>query len=78
MKLTPETIRICRINLNWSQGKLGRYAGISVPLLGAIERNERPLLPHIESKIRSAIPLTDAQILELIEIHRKVNDQGVK
>ncbi|WP_342438140.1 helix-turn-helix transcriptional regulator [Paenibacillus sp. FSL L8-0436] len=73
MKLTPETIRVCRVNLGWTQGDLGKRSGISVPLLGAIERDERPLLPHVESNIRKAIPLTDEQITEIITIHRKIN-----
>lgn len=73
MNLTPEIIRICRVNIGMSQGKLARAAGISCPLLGAIERDERALMPHVASRIRAAIPLTDEQITDIVSAHRRVN-----
>lgn len=73
MKLTSEIIRICRTNLGMSQGKLARAAGISSPLLGAIERDERSLLPHVESRIRKAIPLSDEEIADLVSVYHRVN-----
>ncbi|WP_167518678.1 helix-turn-helix domain-containing protein [Paenibacillus brasilensis] len=73
MQLTPEIIRTCRINLGMSQGKLAKEASVSVPLLGAIERDERPLLPHVAQRIRAAIPYTDEQIVELVSTVRRLN-----
>lgn len=73
MNLTPEVIRICRVNIGMSQGRLAKKAGISCPLLGAIEREERAILPHVASKIRAAIPLTDDQIIDIVDAHRRVN-----
>ncbi|SMF91235.1 hypothetical protein SAMN05661091_5385 [Paenibacillus uliginis N3/975] len=76
MKLTSEIIRICRTNLGMSQGKLAREAGISCPLLGAIERDERALLPHVESRIRKSIPLTDGEIADLVSVYHRVNGRS--
>lgn len=73
MTLTPEVIRICRVNLGMSQGQLARKAEISCPLLGAIEREDRALLPHVAKRIRAAIPLTDEQIIDIVDAHRRVN-----
>ncbi|MNP18137.1 hypothetical protein D3C76_1105970 [compost metagenome] len=76
MTLTPEVIRICRVNLGMSQGQLARKAAISCPLLGAIEREDRALLPHVSDRIRKAIPLTDAQIADIVAANRRINTAG--
>lgn len=73
LKLTPEVIRICRVSLGMSQGKLARMAGISAPLLGFIERDERKITHCVEQQIRAAIPLSDDEIRELVEVNRKIN-----
>ncbi|SFS76215.1 hypothetical protein SAMN04488601_10347 [Paenibacillus sp. 453mf] len=73
MNLTPEIIKICRMTLGLSQGKLAREADISCTLLGSIEREERPLLPHVSKKIRQAIPYSDEQITELIGTVHRIN-----
>ncbi|WP_369426682.1 helix-turn-helix domain-containing protein [Paenibacillus ehimensis] len=72
MRLTPEIIRICRKALGWTQGKLARLANVSCPLLGSIEREERALLPHTESRIRKALPLTDEEISDLVRVNRTI------
>lgn len=72
MKLTPEIIRICRVNLGWSQSQLARKSGVSSPMIGAIEREDRVLSPSVERGIRSALPLSDDEISELVEVSRKV------
>lgn len=76
MTLTPEVIRICRVNLGMSQGHLARKAAVSCPLLGAIEREERALLPHVAERVRKAIPLTDAQIADIVAANRRINNAG--
>lgn len=73
MTLTPEVIRICRVNLGLSQGQLARKASISCTLLGAIEREDRALLPHVAEKVREAIPLTDEQISDIVTANRRIN-----
>lgn len=72
MKLTPEVIRVCRVNLGLSQGQLARKSGVSCPLIGAIERDERVITPEVGRRIRAALPLTDEEIQELVEVNRKV------
>lgn len=76
MTLTPEVIRICRVNLGMSQGQLAKKAEISCPLLGAIEREDRALLPHVAKRIREAIPLTDEQIADIVAANRRINRAG--
>lgn len=73
MKLTPETIRICRSNLGITQGTLAKRIGISGSLLGAIEREERILLPAVERRIREAFRITDNDITEFLAAHDKLN-----
>jgi len=72
MKLTPQMIRIVRINLGYTQGKLGIKACISVALLGHIERGERRLTSEVEAKIRRVIPLSDDEIIAIYEAHIKL------
>ncbi|MBP1905498.1 transcriptional regulator with XRE-family HTH domain [Paenibacillus turicensis] len=76
MLLTSEVIRICRINLGMSQGELARASGVSCPMLGAIERGDRALLPHVARSIRQALKLTDAQIDDIVKAHKRVNKNG--
>ena len=76
MKLTPEVIRVCRVNLGMSQGQLARRSDVSAALIGAIERGDRKLLPEVERRIRAAIPLTDDEIEELVEVNRKVTKKA--
>lgn len=76
MRLTPEMIRVCRVNLGMSQGKLARLSGVSAALIGSIERGDRKLLPEVERRIRAAIPLTDDEIDELMEVNRKVTKKA--
>lgn len=73
MKLTKEIIRIVRINLNITQGKLARTAGISATLLSSIERDERPLTHEVAASIRTALPVSDEQIADIIEANRRLN-----
>ncbi|NOJ71418.1 helix-turn-helix domain-containing protein [Paenibacillus alvei] len=72
MKLTSEIIRVCRVNLGLSQGQLAKRSNISCPLMGAIEREERTITPDVERRIRAAIPLSDKEIAELLEVNRKI------
>ena len=74
--LSPETIRICRVNLDLSQGQLARMAGISASLLGQIERLDKPLHPDVARKIREAIEMTDEQIEELVSVTKKIKKGG--
>jgi transcriptional regulator with XRE-family HTH domain len=73
--LTPETIKLIRKNLELTQGELARMAGISASQVSSIERRDRPLLPDVAEKIRRAIDLTDEQILELIEVNKKLKNR---
>lgn len=74
--LTPEIIRICRLNLDLSQGQLGRMAGLSGATIGAIERHDRPLLPDVARRIRESIALTDDQIEELVRVTKEIKKRG--
>lgn len=72
MNITPEVIRICRVNLGMSQYALARRVGVSGGLISAIERGDRPLTSPAAKAIRAAIPLSDSQIAELVEVNEKV------
>lgn len=76
MKLTPEVIRICRTNLNMTQGALARKAGISGALLGSIERDERFLTQSVTKSIREALPVSDEAIAKIVDAHDKLNNKS--
>ncbi|MEW9700707.1 helix-turn-helix domain-containing protein [Paenibacillus sp. SI8] len=75
MKLTPGVIVICRKAIGWTQNRLARASGITCSLLGSIEREERALLPHTETRIRKALPLTDDEITELVRVNRLASNR---
>lgn len=76
MHLTPDIIRIVRINLGITQGRLARNAGVSPVLLSCIERDERQLTKQVADRIRAALPVNDERIAEIVEAHRKLNSKG--
>ncbi|SKA88716.1 helix-turn-helix transcriptional regulator [Sporosarcina newyorkensis] len=75
MQLTPEIIRICRTNLNMTQGHLARKVGISGALLGAIERDERHLTSSIAERVRAAFPVDDDAIAKIVEAYARLNNK---
>lgn len=75
MKLSPDIIRICRVNLDLSQGQLAKRSNVSCPLMGAIEREERTITPDVERRIRAAIPLSDEEIAELVDVSKRVRSR---
>lgn len=72
MKLTPDIIRVCRVNLGLTQGKLASMSNVSGALIGHIERGERPLTEEVEGKIRKALPLTDDEIMDIVLAHKRL------
>ena len=78
MKLTPEIIRVCRVNLGFTQGKLAVMVGVSSSLIGHIERGERPLTGEVEVKIGKALPLTDEEIMDIVLANKRLTKKATK
>lgn len=73
IKLTPESLRLCRRALNLSQSRLSVQCGFSGGLIGLIERGEKRLTDHVERRVRKELSLTDKQITDIIEVHSRLN-----
>lgn len=76
MKLTPESLRICRTGLNITQGELARRLGVSSSFLSAIERNERRLTVAFQAKLFAALQTTENDIKAFIDAYEKLNGKG--
>lgn len=72
IKLTPESLRLCRRALNLSQSRLSVQCGFSGGLIGLIERGEKRLTDRVERRVREEMALTDEQINDIMDIHYKL------
>ncbi|WP_025783071.1 helix-turn-helix domain-containing protein [Sporosarcina sp. D27] len=71
MKLTPETLEICRSTLKITQGELGRLVGVTGSMISAIERQDRILTADVEHRIREAFRVSDDELASFINAHNR-------
>lgn len=71
MKLTPETLGICRSTLDITQGELGRRVGVTGSMISAIERQDRTLTADVERRIREAFRVSDDELVSFIRAHAR-------
>lgn len=72
VKLNHETIRVCRVNLGLTQGRLARRAEVSAGLIGQIERDEKDISAGVEEQIRKALGLTDSEIMDIMLANKRL------
>lgn len=78
MKLTPETLGICRSTLNITQGELGRRVGVTGSMISAIERQDRTLTADVERKVREAFRVSDAEISSFIGAYDRFKQIAIR
>jgi transcriptional regulator with XRE-family HTH domain len=54
MTMTGKELKQERVDLKITQSRMSELSGIKVPLLSALERNDRTLKPDDERKVREA------------------------
>lgn len=76
-KLTGKEMRICRINLGYTQGSLAREVGITSGMIGHIERGERLMSDEISRRVKQVFGLSDDEIEEIIAVHERLNKKKI-
>lgn len=74
-RLSPESLRVCRVNIGLTQGRLARLAGVSSGLIGQLERDEKDISEEIEVKLREALGLSDDEITDIMLANKRVKER---